>query len=409
MHPIRLAVFTAVLGTLANVGLYITRDPGLTNALARTEVTQGQGFIDVAAGATHTCAVGASGGVWCWGEGGSGQLGHGSFQTSPTPVPVVGLPGPAVSVAVGGNTSCAAMENGALFCWGSSASGQIGLPDTTPATSIAHRIEGLGHVHSVAIGATYACAGTTDGATSCWGELRVPKGKGIFLETHLRPRALPDAPFLTKLVAGGLHVCGITLEHDTWCWGGADMGAMGQANGKPVKAALAPHAMDLPTPAKILAAGNAHTCALGAEGDLWCWGQGSAFRADLLGGSADTNTTPLRVGQAPLASEVVAGDDSVCVLLTEGRVGCIGAESAGVWAPFEAGVPSLDRIDARGGRLCGIDVSGNAWCVPLTGATAFAEPPMAPAQWTPNNGLSARWHRLVGAWAQMAIASAEPA
>jgi hypothetical protein len=408
MHPIRLAVFIAAVGAILNVVFALTRDPGLVQAPARYEVAFGQGFVDIAVGSSHTCAVGAMGGVWCWGEGGSGQLGHGSFQGSATPVPVVGIPEPAVSVAVGGATSCATGETGALYCWGSSASGQIGLPDSTPATALARRIPGLGYVHSVAIGTTALCAAQTNGETACWGEMRVPRGKSIYLETHLNPQTLEDAPFLVDLVAGDNHICGTTMDHTTWCWGGADMGAIGAAQGAPIRAAAKPAAVPLDPPARLVAAGGAHNCAVDTEGALMCWGKGEAFRADLLGGAIGANTDPLRVGDAANALGIVAGDNSVCILLPPGQVGCIGAQQPTIWMPFDDGtVPTLVRLEARGERLCGLDGEGQAWCGALTGQSAPPDPAVGPQGWKPDNSLSGRWNRLVGLWAQMTVASAE--
>jgi alpha-tubulin suppressor-like RCC1 family protein len=407
MHPIRLAVFIATVGVILNVVFAVTRDPGLVQDPARFEAAMGQGFVDIAVGSTHTCAVGAMGGVWCWGEGGSGQLGHGSFQDSATPVPVVGLPEAAVSVAVGGSTSCAAGESGSLHCWGSSASGQIGLPESTPAIAVAHRIQGLGHVHSVAVGTSALCAAQTNGQTACWGELRVPHGNRIYLETHLTPTTLPDAPFLVDLVAGDSHICGTTLDHSTWCWGGADMGAMGEMGGKPLKAVLEPNAVPLDPPARLVAAGGAHNCAVDTAGDLLCWGKGEAFRADLLGGETGTNSVPMRVGKADNALALVAGNDAVCLLLPPGQVGCIGSDADSIWMPFDGTVPALVHLDAGGDRLCGLDPAGWAWCAPLTGATAVPDMPASPAKWVPDNSASARWNRLVGIWARKAVASAE--
>lgn len=43
-------------------------------------------FSSLDAGTQHTCAIDRGGGVWCWGRGLEGQLGHGRFENSPVPV-----------------------------------------------------------------------------------------------------------------------------------------------------------------------------------------------------------------------------------------------------------------------------------------------------------------------------------
>ena len=95
---------------------------GVTNATA------------IAAGAGHTCAVLTSGGVDCWGASYAGQLGDGS-NTGPdscyygtcstTPVAVSGITN-AIAIAAGRAHSCAVLTSGGVDCWGDNTSGQLG-------------------------------------------------------------------------------------------------------------------------------------------------------------------------------------------------------------------------------------------------------------------------------------------
>jgi alpha-tubulin suppressor-like RCC1 family protein len=55
-------------------------------------VSGGIRFVQLDAGGNHACAVTADGAIWCWGENADGQLGNGSTTSSAVPVRVVGGP-----------------------------------------------------------------------------------------------------------------------------------------------------------------------------------------------------------------------------------------------------------------------------------------------------------------------------
>ena len=90
--------------------------------------------IDV--GYHHTCAVLASGGVKCWGNTYNGD---GPLANRTTPVNVLNsgtdqnqnLLSGATAVSVGEYFTCVLLDSGAIKCWGSNGSGQIGDGTTT--------------------------------------------------------------------------------------------------------------------------------------------------------------------------------------------------------------------------------------------------------------------------------------
>jgi alpha-tubulin suppressor-like RCC1 family protein len=77
-----------------------------------------------------TCAV-SGGAVSCWGSGVFGRLGQGHAQDEGKPVHVVGLPGPAIAVALGYDHSCALLADADIWCWGRNQHGQLGDGTTT--------------------------------------------------------------------------------------------------------------------------------------------------------------------------------------------------------------------------------------------------------------------------------------
>ncbi len=83
-------------------------------------------FIDISAGEFHTCALTADGGAYCWGRDDLGQLGDGdpSQGTDPRrkPAPTRVLTPNSfvdfISISSGRFTSCGVSENARAYCWG---------------------------------------------------------------------------------------------------------------------------------------------------------------------------------------------------------------------------------------------------------------------------------------------------
>lgn len=90
--------------------------------------------VAVAAGEDHTCALRGGGEVVCWGSNHEGALGDGTTSTRLVPVAVSGLPR-ARAIAAGEQRSCALAATGdVVHCWGRELSAQEGPRswDVTP-------------------------------------------------------------------------------------------------------------------------------------------------------------------------------------------------------------------------------------------------------------------------------------
>ena len=132
---------------------------------------------EVASGGKHTCVIVTDGSIFCWGYNWAGQLGDGTNTDSLEPVPVVMPSGvTALSITAGSTHTCAIMDDGSAYCWGSDENGQLG-----DATSGSGGYSGNQNTPSpVAIptgrtvsqldaGSAYNCAILDDGSAYCWG------------------------------------------------------------------------------------------------------------------------------------------------------------------------------------------------------------------------------------------------
>ncbi len=83
-------------------------------------------LVSLTAGGEHTCGLTASGAAYCWGSNSNGQLGNGTIGGTNPVAALVSGGLTFVSVSAGGSYTCGVTPNGAIYCWGANASGQLG-------------------------------------------------------------------------------------------------------------------------------------------------------------------------------------------------------------------------------------------------------------------------------------------
>ena len=136
----------------------------------------------VAAGAAHSLAVDADGGLWSWGRNAHGQLGHGTARPSPAPRRVLPLRArPVVQAAAGAFHSLAVLREGALYAFGLGADGRLGLGHQLNAT-LPEMVPLHQFVRQAAAGATHSACCDSAGCLYTWGD----GAKGAL--GHLGPR-----------------------------------------------------------------------------------------------------------------------------------------------------------------------------------------------------------------------------
>jgi alpha-tubulin suppressor-like RCC1 family protein len=158
---------------IGNVG---QRGDGTTTVNQTTPIQvsglgSGSGVVAIGAGGRFSCAVLMNGTAQCWGDGYYGQLGDN--QASPrqnrlTPVTVSGLTN-ATAIVGGRDHACALLSNGGMSCWGNGGTGELG-DGTGMVRAAPVGVSGLGSgVRAIDAGLMHTCAVLTNGGLRCWG------------------------------------------------------------------------------------------------------------------------------------------------------------------------------------------------------------------------------------------------
>ena len=213
------------------------------------------GVVELAVATSHTCARVESGEVYCFGSNYFGELGDGTLNNTKKPVKVASISG-AKHIATGAELSCAVLGNGGVSCWGLNDQGQLGLGSDKETHPMPVTIAGLdGPAKSVAASSISGavCALLESGSTKCWGE-------------KLAGAAATSG---AVLAVGWNHACVLDKSGAVSCWGASTKGQLG--NG-PLRGPI------------NLATGGDSSCAVYGDGAFTCWGEDS--RGQLGGGQA---------------------------------------------------------------------------------------------------------------------------
>ncbi len=181
-------------------------------------------------------------------------------------------PSPAhpVAVVAGAYHTCARLDDGSAWCWGSDAVGQIGLPaggdQPTPA-----RVPGIGRLRSVRTASWQTCLTDTASREHCFG---VPPEESD-------PSRPPGH--------GWRHACEV-VDYRVLCRGDGSFGQLGDGTTESHEDARAIPGIE---DAIDVASGNTHSCALRVGGEVLCWGDNTF--GQLGDGSRARRTEPTHV------------------------------------------------------------------------------------------------------------------
>lgn len=206
--------------------------------------------------AQHMCAALKDGKMKCWGGNVFGQLGIGDTNTRGddlnemgTALPTVQLGQNVVAPALGGRSSCALLDDGAVRCWGDNGDGQLGYGDTMSRGSVLANFPALelgGPAISLDV-SSHSCAVLANEDVKCWGQNDYeladggvePVGRLGYGDTLSRGArlgqmgsSLPaidlgDVGKPEQVVVGSGHTCLRFDDNEVKCWGENFSGALG--------------------------------------------------------------------------------------------------------------------------------------------------------------------------------------
>ena len=364
-RPAAAAGYTAQVDAAATPGGHATVALTGTGTAAR--------LPSIAAGGTFTCAVTADHTLWCWGSNGWGQLGDGTTADSRVPVQVSGQATDWAAVAAGDLHTCAVKADHTLWCWGDNVWGELG-DGTTTRSPVPVQVSGQASGWAaVAAGYSHTCAVKTDHTLWCWGDNGDGElGDGTTAVSPVPVQVSGQATDWAAVSAGWGYTCAVKADGTVWCWGDNGYGQLGDGT-----------TADSPVPVQVsgqvtgwaaVSAGAIHTCAVKVDHALWCWGDNGY--GELGDGTTDRSPVPVQVsGQATGWAAVTAGIYHTCAVKTDHTLWCWGDNASGQLGdgtttlqpspvPVQVSGQATDwaAVSAGGGYTCAVKIDGTVWC-----------------------------------------------
>lgn len=307
----------------------------------------------LAAGAQTVCAVTTSGGVKCWGEGSSGQLGDGLQRQSGTVVitstaePDGGIGAPLTnvkSVAVGNANGCALTQAGAVYCWGESSGLGLGAYDDAYTARLIPSL--ASRVSRLAMGYGHACV-IVDGTVKCWGDnssgeaAQPPSQDGTYVPFDVA--GLPGPA--VELSLGQRHTCATLQSGKVFCWGDNEDGKLGDGTTAQSNAPKEPVLVNVTGGIGKVIATYDSTFVLGGAGAVFATGTNNYGELGLGNdeGAFVPTVAPLFTG----ATSVASGRNFSCALFS-GTVRCVGRNRTGELGDGTKTDKVLAVVDAQG-------------------------------------------------------------
>jgi alpha-tubulin suppressor-like RCC1 family protein len=229
------------------------------------------------------------------------------------------------------------------------------------------QVRGVRDVEEIAIGQTFACARSRDGLVRCWGGSRMG-GKSCTRIAAL----VPGLRGVEQIAAGEAHACA-RCSGEVWCWGrnGSYQLAYNREGMGYVPTSHDPVRVAGVAGARAVALGSNVSCALEGSGDVICWGA----ERGAVGATVPERSLPWessRVDGLTGATAISVGSDTLCAIVRNGQVTCVGRNDLGQLGDgtraggsgFRSviGVREVVSLPPPGNHRCALESGGRIAC-----------------------------------------------
>ncbi len=191
----------------------------------------------------------------------------------------------------------------------------------------------------------------------------------VALNTDFKGKAL--RPAAVELAAGTFHTCALGDDSRLRCWGDNRGGQVGQGNCEWYQLDPATQVAKIPPGIVAIEAGGGHSCTVTKAGQMFCWGRNVNGQIGDGTGGPETQDRYYPVAVKGLPATVASaalGYQHSCALLKGGEVYCWGQNYNGQLGQGEAGYQttfSMTPLQVRGlgDKVEQLSVGGNHACV----------------------------------------------
>jgi len=252
-------------------------------------VLGGLSFTGISAGSGPTCGGLADSTTYCWRHDIYGLFGSGTQERSD--VPILAANGMRLSkISAGDLYTCGIGADTLAYCWGSMWPNDVADVSSTPVAVDANQ-----KFASIAVAPDHVCALTPEGEAYCWGWGYLGRLGDGTQNGSATPIPVVTTQTFAALGVGAKHSCGLTTGGEIYCWGHDEWGQLG------IGSTTLEHGDFEMSPVLVegghtfssLSVGAYHTCAVGGDELLYCWGRND--RGRLGDGSTTARSTPTLV------------------------------------------------------------------------------------------------------------------